>query len=92
MDSWEKIQAQDGKTNDPRDASNYGHFAGYINGVADTLWTSQSVCMPEGTTYDQMYAVVAKYLKANPERWHLSPFLLTSAALKEGFPCKKKNK
>jgi len=91
MDSWERVGTQDGRATSIEEAGNYGLFAGYINGVTDALW-DLSVCVPPGTTYDQMYAVVAKYLKGSPEKWHLTPFLLTSSALKEAFPCQKKKK
>lgn len=89
MDSWETVSAHDGRTARPEEAVDFGLFAGYVNGVTDALW-DLSVCVPQGTTYDQTYAVVAKYLKGNPEKWHLSPFLLTSTALKEAFPCKNR--
>ena len=91
MDMWERVNAQNGTTNSPKEAADYGLFIGYINGVSEAL-SGLSVCIPSGSTYDQSYAVVAKYLKDNPEKWHLSPFLLTSSALKEAFPCQKKKK
>lgn len=91
MDSWERVNAKNGRTASPEEAGDYGFFSGYVNGVTDALW-DLSVCLPPGTTYDQTYSVVAKYLKDNPEKWHLPPFLLTSSALNEAFPCQKKKK
>ncbi len=91
MDTWERVNAQNGTTDSPKDAADYGLFIGYINGVSEAL-SGLSVCIPSGSTYDQSYAVVAKYLKDNPEKWHLSPFRLTSFALKEAFPCQKRKK
>lgn len=48
-------------------------------------------CFPpdKNVTLDQGLRIIVKYLRAHPERLHASGFLLSLAALKEAFPCKK---
>lgn len=90
MDTWEKAYAV-GSTSDPKEAGAAGYYTGYVDGVVEALW-KKSVCLPEGSTHDQAYAVVAKYLKNNPEKWNMTPYLLVSTSLIEAFPCNRKTK
>ena len=57
----------------------------YIAGVADVL-QSLGLIRAKGVTVGQHCAVVTKYLKANPEKWHQSALSLILEALFEAFP------
>jgi hypothetical protein len=63
---------------------NLGRFEGYIFGVCDAL--DNSLVFLDRATPAQVTAAVARYLKANPERWNLPAFDLVKLALLEAFP------
>jgi len=65
-----------------------GLYSGYIAGVVDTVDGIQ-FCTTSGVTRGQNSAVVAKYLKNNPEKWSQSADTLVIDAMKQTFPCKK---
>ncbi|WP_176753970.1 Rap1a/Tai family immunity protein [Nitrosomonas mobilis] len=46
-------------------------------------------CTTSGVTRGQFIAIVAKYLKNNPEKWNMSADSIVFYAMKEAFPCKK---
>ena len=60
----------------------------YIVGVADVLLRVDLI-KTENVTIGQLCAVVTKYLKANPEKWHQSALKLVLDALQEAFPRKQ---
>ena len=66
-----------------------GHYMGYVTGVADVLQQLELI-KTEEVTIAQLCAVVAKYLKANPEMWHHPALALVTLALKEAFPPESK--
>ena len=68
--------------NDKADISE-GFAYGYITGI------SNMVCRPKGTTNQQMYDVVKKYLVQNPQVRHENMGDIVLTALNEAFPCKK---
>ncbi|MNO20185.1 hypothetical protein D3C76_99340 [compost metagenome] len=67
---------------------NGGLYLGYVAGVADT--TMGIVFCPIGNvTNGQNGAVVAKWLKKNPERWSEEASSLIISALRSSYPkCK----
>jgi len=65
-----------------------GLFKGYVGGVVD-LGNGILFCTTTGVTRGQFTAVVAKYLKNNPEKWNDSADSIVVDAMKEAFPCKK---
>lgn len=65
-----------------------GLFKGYVGGVVD-LGNGVLFCTTTGVTRGQFTAVVAKYLKNNPEKWNRSAYTIVVDAMKEAFPCKK---
>lgn len=65
-----------------------GLFNGYVGGVVDT-GDGILFCTTSGVTRGQHSAVVAKYLKNNPEKWNQPAESLVTEAMKEAFPCKK---
>lgn len=67
---------------------NAGLFGGYIAGVVDT-GNNYMFCTTPGVSRGQNSAIVAKYLRNNPEKWNMSAASLVVEAMKESFPCKK---
>lgn len=65
-----------------------GLYSGYVGGVVDT-GDGILFCTTSGVTRGQNSAVVAKYLKNNPEKWSQSADTLVIDAMKQAFPCKK---
>lgn len=65
-----------------------GLFKGYVNGVVD-LGDGVLFCTTTGVTRGQFTAVVAKYLKNNPEQWNKSADSIVVYAIEEAFPCKR---
>ena len=76
-----------------RNAYGEGFSQGYMSGVVDTarvfLSTSGKwACLPAGVKYPQIWAVVEKYVRDHPGRWHDSALELVLDASKEAWPCK----
>ena len=65
-----------------------GLFKGYVVGVVDFA-DYAFFCTTSGVTRGQLSAVVAKYLKNNPEKWNNSADSIVTDAMKTAFPCKK---
>ena len=63
-----------------------GLFSGYVTGYTDG---NSLLCIPAGVTRGQLLAIVAKYLKNNPEIWNLPSEVLIFNSLIHTFPCKK---
>lgn len=72
------------------DESRYdtGLFRGYVSGVVDT-GNDVLFCTTQGVNRGQYTAVVAKYIKNNPEKWNIGASSLVIDAMKQAFPCKK---
>ena len=85
-ESYEKFVAGGNKTGEPKVAGEAGTFMGFVDGIALSS-SGTAFCLPDGTTLDQMYAVVAKWVHNNPEKWHIQSHLLVSQALTQAFPC-----
>lgn len=75
-----------------RDTKYYGvgNYAGFIYAVHDAYELNNITCSGSGVTKGQVLAIVAKYLKATPERWNEPAFNLVADALKGAFPCPTK--
>jgi hypothetical protein len=59
------------------------NLTAYINGAYDTLELADRICKPAGElTAGQLHAVVAKYLKENPEQWHCPAAIVISEGLR----------
>lgn len=65
-----------------------GLFRGYVSGVVDT-GNDILFCTGSGVTRGQYSAVIAKYIKNNPEKWNKSASSLVIEAMQQAFPCKK---
>lgn len=74
-----------GASDPTQEAFRAAAYMGYITGVADTV-NALSVIILEGKSVGQLCAVVAKYLKANPEKWHKPAVGLVIEAFREAFP------
>ena len=80
--------------------TSFGQCLGYVLGVYDSApildaaaekrqwdggWTA---CVPEGVEAGQLTAVVKKWLRAHPEKWHVHASGLVARAFQEAFPCR----
>jgi hypothetical protein len=65
-------------------------YYSYVAGVHDTLDALGIVCASTSVSVGQVSAVVAKFVKENPERWDEPAVGLVSDALIKAFPCKAK--
>lgn len=63
-------------------------YLGYVAGVVDSM-QGVAFCPPKSTTYNQLGAVVKKYIEANPEYWDDNGAGLVMMGLGEAYPCKK---
>jgi hypothetical protein len=65
--------------------------AGFCTGLVDgIIYSSSSVCPPDGVTALQSVRVVVKFLNDNPDKLNLDQRVLVDAALTKAFPCKHK--
>jgi len=81
MRELEKLQADNYDTI----AIKAGYYKGYVDGIAETC---PNVCPKGGMiTRVKIRAIVTKYLKENPERWHEDAATLVVEALQKAFPC-----
>lgn len=62
---------------------------GFIEGVVDTT-EDALICVPSGIKIGQLYAIVKKFIRNNPEKWHKSASSLVIEALKPTFNCKRR--
>ncbi|WP_110995407.1 Rap1a/Tai family immunity protein [Pseudomonas sichuanensis] len=72
-----------------RDVTNWesGMFLGFVSGISNVA-NGIAFCAPTSTN-GQSAAIVAKFLKNNPERWGEDAAALTLEALRKGYPkCK----
>ncbi|MDD5371874.1 MAG: Rap1a/Tai family immunity protein [Sulfurimonas sp.] len=84
-DKWE---------NGNRDVDFYksASFSSYISGVADTMIDASYICIPEGVNSGQVFGIVKKYIKNNPEKWNIPASHLVIQPLLDAFPCKQEKK
>jgi hypothetical protein len=80
-----------------KDYTQYGQqaslYLGFIEGVVDsTEFTKVWEYPSKDVTGSQLMSVVAKYLKAHPEKLKDPAFALVIQALNEAFPIKKQSK
>lgn len=79
--------------NSSNTAFDRGRFMGYVVGIVDAKsrgWESTRLCcVPPGVAVGQLEEVVRKYLKQNPQEWHLEADLQVTLAMTEAFPCPK---
>jgi Ssp1 endopeptidase immunity protein Rap1a len=69
------------------DLTPIAYYQGFVNGVVLTTRNSGVFCPPISSTYGQLWATVAKFLRENPEQWNHDPAILVQAALAHAFPC-----
>lgn len=64
-------------------------FMAYVSSAMDMMRAMSMTCIYGGsTTQGQIAAVVAKYIKDNPEMWSKEAIVIVSQALRPVFPCK----
>lgn len=68
-----------------------GNYMGMVLGVYDsTEWMYNK--LDAGVESGQLFAIVSKYLKAHPEEWNSSAYLLIQMAFLEAFGMNEKNR
>ena len=78
-------KGQEGKDFNPGKSIKY---MSYVVGAVDGLEVQGELCIETGVKDSQVLAIVAKYLKANPEKWAQSGYSLVKEALKPVWACK----
>jgi hypothetical protein len=71
------------------DSLDAGIFIGFVYGVAQAH-NGVLICIPEGTQFGQIEAIVRKFLKNNPEKWNKAANYIVLEALSPTFQCNKK--
>ena len=66
-----------------------GRYSGFVLGISDAYESAGVICFSSSVTNGQIYAVVSKFLKDNPDKWNYSAADLVVHSLKASFPCKK---
>jgi len=61
---------------------------GYVAGIQDSF-NGGEFLVPPKVKMSQASAVVHKYLKAHPEKWHEAAWVLVVEALKDAYPLKE---
>jgi hypothetical protein len=82
-----KAYDKDASNMGDQDFYNNGVFTGYVVGVIDANRLNPKHPVA-GAKVNELCAIVAKYLKNNPEKWHLSGAVLVAEAINEAFPVK----
>jgi hypothetical protein len=83
----QRLEQQIGGIGDVMDDSK---FKGYIIGVIDAADEDfYHYDIPHGTMIGQIYAIVIKYLKANPKQWRLCGSELVILAMMQAYPKRK---
>jgi len=83
MRAWEKFATSQSAAN----AYEAGVYDGYVIAAADANEAVDVICIPEKATRGQVWASVARWLKAHPTELHKDAIGLVGAALKQAFPC-----
>jgi hypothetical protein len=72
------------------DVYNAALYQGFVAGAFDAYAWAGMLCYPDQkVTLGQAEAIVSRYLKANPTKWHLPAVDLIQDALQSAFPCPK---
>ncbi len=66
-----------------------GFYQGFVAATFDAYDWAGMLCTSGQVTLGQAMAVVSRYLKAHPTKWHLPAVELVRKALQSAFPCPK---
>ena len=72
------------------DMMDFGMCTGYIMGVSDSTQRGVGLCVPTDVERGQMVKTVIKWMDENPNLLHHDADTVVVAALKAGFPCKRR--
>ena len=86
-ESYEKISNGTSDINTDRYAA--GVFHGYAIGVTSAQEVQGLICLPAQMKAGQISAIVAKFLKNNPETWNQPGETIVFTSISRTFPCKK---
>lgn len=64
---------------------------GYLQALDDQQKHGNPICLPDGLTGEQGYAVIRKFMSDHPEDLRSPAHALVAVALALAFPCKKSN-
>ena len=65
-----------------------GLFEGYVAGVLD-VGNNLIFCTTSDVKREQLNAIVAKFLKNNPEQWNEPASILVIDSIRSEFPCEE---
>jgi hypothetical protein len=88
---WQAMTDAGNKVDNSKAAWEASGFENYVAGIR-IVNEDMSWCNPAGseTTYEESFAIVAKYLADHPEKYDSEPAALVNLALKAAYPCGKK--
>lgn len=66
-----------------------GICLGFVSASTDIYIITNTICVPNNSTYEQYIRVVKKFLDNNPDKLSQPAANLTLMALIQAFPCKK---
>jgi hypothetical protein len=66
-----------------------GFYSGFVAAAYDAYDSAGLLCTSGRVTLGQAMAIVSRYFKANPTKWHLPAVDLVREALLSAFPCPK---
>ncbi len=72
-------------------AWNVAYFQGFVDGIVVQA-AKKKFCFKEVIQTDQLYAIAAKYIRENPEKWNQNPNVLVIDSIARAFPCDHKSK
>jgi hypothetical protein len=64
-----------------------GFYQGFVAGAFDAYDSAGMLCGTDQVTLGQVEAIVSRYLKAHPTKWHVPAIDLARGALLTAFPC-----
>jgi hypothetical protein len=83
---WETSFQNGNKMEDTATAWNIANFQGFIDGIV-SIANGNIWCPKTMIPLDQIYAMTAKYVRENPDKWNAQPSLLVIKPLSKAFPC-----
>lgn len=86
--SWEAVFAAGNQLRDPGQSYEAGYFDGMVVAVG-YAYLQRGWCPAAPFNVNQISAVTAKYIRANPERWGERSTTIVLEALAKFAPCKK---
>lgn len=87
--TWERVFHNANVMANDTDLWQTASFQSFIDGVA-FVTLNKKWCAKKLVPLDNIYAIVAKFVRENPEQWDSTPSYLILKPLAKLFPCSKK--